>query len=159
MISNFKFIRYGVVSAVQAGCVRVVFEDEDGMVSDWLPIVGRNTKDNKDVDPLDVGEDVVCVFLPNGATSGFCLGAFYHQGNPPPHDNLNMRSVLFADGTIVSYDRAAHVLTVNCGTGTVNISASGNVNVTGDVIADGISLKNHIHPENDAGGPTGPPVG
>jgi len=41
--------------------------------------------------------------------------------------------------------------------GPVNIAATGNVNVTGDVIADGISLKNHVHPENDSGGPTDPP--
>jgi phage baseplate assembly protein V len=156
-----KIIRYGVVSAVDPAkhAVRVAFEDEDGMVSDWLPVVVPNTKKNQDVALMDVGEDVVCVFLPSGISSGFCLGAFCRQGNPPPHANPNMRSVTFEDGTVVSYDRAAHVLNINCGAGAVNIVAGGNVNVTGDVIADGISLKNHVHPENDVGGPTGPPSG
>jgi phage baseplate assembly protein V len=156
-----KTIRYGVVSAVDpAGhAVQVAFEDEDGVVSDWLPVVVRGGSKNKDYTLPDVSDRVVCAFLPNGVTAGFCLGAVYSQANRPPHDNGEMRSVTFADGTTVSYDRAAHILTINCGTGTVNIVAAGNVNVTGDVIADGISLKTHVHPENDSGGPTGPPVG
>ncbi|MDR7865168.1 MAG: phage baseplate assembly protein V [Sporomusaceae bacterium] len=158
MTSNFKFVRYGVVSGVAADRVRVAFEDEDGLVSDWLPVIVPNTKGNKDIKPMDVGEDVVCVFLPNGVSSGFCLGAFYRQGNPPPHADVNVRSVRFSDGTIVSYDRETHVLDIKCGTGTVNIVAGGNVNVTGDVIADGISLKQHVHPES-IGTQTGPPSG
>ena len=36
---------------------------------------------------------------------------------------------------------------------------SGNISATGDVTAGGISLRGHVHPENDNGGPTGAPVG
>ena len=38
--------------------------------------------------------------------------------------------------------------------GTVEITASNNVIVHGDVIADGISLKNHIHGDVESGGST-----
>ena len=57
-------------------------------------------------------------------------------------------------------NRKTSVLDINCGSGTVNVIAAGNVNVTGDVIADGISLKTHIHSGVEPGGGTsGPPVG
>lgn len=35
--------------------------------------------------------------------------------------------------------------------------SGGIENTGGDVTSDGISLKTHVHPENDNGGPTGPP--
>lgn len=38
-----------------------------------------------------------------------------------------------------------------------NLDVSGTVVGTTDVTAGGISGKNHVHPENDNGGPTGPP--
>lgn len=40
--------------------------------------------------------------------------------------------------------------------GAINITAPGNVNVNGDVIAGAISLKNHTH-TGDSGGITGGP--
>jgi len=41
----------------------------------------------------------------------------------------------------------------------MNISAPSNVNVTGDVIADGISLKTHVHSDVQSGkSDTGQPV-
>ncbi len=155
-----KTIRYGVVSAVAPNThtVRVLFEDEDTMVSDWLPVVVPCASKNKYCALPDVGDRVACAFLDNGVTAGFVLGSVYSQANPPPHSNGDMHSVEFGDGTTVSYDRSTHTLTIDA-QGPVNIIAAGNVNVTGDVIADGISLKTHIHPENDGGGPTGPPVG
>jgi phage baseplate assembly protein gpV len=42
------------------------------------------------------------------------------------------------------------------GTGSA-ATITGSVSVTDDVTAGNISLRNHVHPENDNGGPTGPP--
>jgi phage baseplate assembly protein V len=36
---------------------------------------------------------------------------------------------------------------------------SGDITATGDVTAGSVSLRGHVHPENDEGGPTGAPVG
>ena len=138
-----------------AHAVRAAFEDEDGMVSDWLPVLVTAASKNQDYALPDVGDTVVCAFLGNGISAGFCLGAVYSQANRPPHKNGDVRSVRFADGAVVSYDRKAHVLTIETN-GAVNIRAAGNVNVTGDVVADGISLKGHIHPES-VGTQTGAP--
>lgn len=43
------------------------------------------------------------------------------------------------------------------GSGGSAATITGSVSVTDDVTAGNISLRNHVHPENDDGGPTGPP--
>lgn len=153
-----NIVRVGRVSSVNpAACtVRVAFDDKDNLVSFDLPVIVPQTLKNKDYILPDVGEHVVCLFLPNGLAQGFCLGAIYSAEDVPPASDANKRVIQFEDGTRIEYDRTEHILTINA-VGPVNIIAAGNVNVTGDVVADGISLKNHVHPENDSGGPTGKP--
>jgi phage baseplate assembly protein V len=154
-----KTIRYGIVSSVDpaAHAVRVAFEDEDGMVSDLLPVLVTGSAGNKDYALPDVGDRVICAFLPNGVSSGFVLGAVYSQANLPPNADPDVRSVQFSDGATVAYNRKTHALTIST-TGSVNITTAGNVNVTGDVIADGVSLKNHTHGGVEpGGGSTGAP--
>lgn len=152
-----NLIRVGRVSAVDpaSATARVVFEAQD-LVSYDLPVLQRQTLRNKDYYLPDVGEHVVCIFLPTGNAEGFVLGAIYSDEDQPPVSSPDKRIVQFEDGTRIEYDRSTHALTINA-VGPVHIVAAGNINVTGDVIADGISLKSHVHPENDYGGPTGPP--
>lgn len=152
-----NLIRVGRVSSVnpETATVRVVFEAQ-GVVSNDLPVIQYQTLKNKDYCLPDVGEHVVCIFLPTGNADGFVLGAIYSDEDEPPTASADKRMVSFDDGTVIEYDRASHTLTIDAA-GPVNIVAAGNVNVTGDVIANGISLVNHVHPENDSGGPTGPP--
>lgn len=152
-----NLIRIGRVSAVDPAraTARVVFEAQE-VVSYDLPVIQRQTLRNKDYYLPDVGEYVVCIFLPTGNADGFILGSIYTDDDQLPASSQDKRVVQFEDGTRIEYDRASHTLTINA-VGPVNIVAAGNVNVTGDVIADGISLKTHVHLENDSGGPTGPP--
>lgn len=152
-----NLIRVGRVSSVdpKTATARVVFEAQ-GVVSYDLPVLQRQTLRNKDYWLPDVGEHVVCIFLPTGNAEGFILGAIYSDEDQPPVSSQDKRVVQFEDGTRIEYDRSTRTLTINA-VGPVNIAAAGNVNVTGDVIADGISLKNHVHPENDIGTTTGKP--
>lgn len=153
-----NLIRVGRVSSVDpaTATARVVFEAQ-GLVSYDLPVLQRQTLKNKDYCLPDVGEHVVCIFLPTGNAEGFILGAIYSDEDLPSASSADKRVVEFSDGTTVEYDRATHTLTINA-VGPVNIVAAGNVNVTGDVVADGISLKTHVH-TGVMGGPgnTGPP--
>ncbi|GAV21616.1 phage baseplate assembly protein V [Carboxydothermus pertinax] len=153
-----SLIKIGRVSSVNpnTATARVLFEAQ-GLVSHDLPVLQRQTLRNKDYWLPDVGEYVVCIFLPTGNADGFILGSIYSDDDQLPASSKDKRVILFEDGTKLEYDRASHTLTINA-VGPINIVASGNINVTGDVIADGISLKNHVHPENDLGGPTGPPL-
>lgn len=160
-----NIVRVGRISSINPSrCTARVLFDAQGIVSYDLQIIVPQTLKNKDYYLPDVGEHVVCLFLPTGNAEGFVLGAVYTDTEQVPVNNPDKRTMRFADGTVIEYDRATHTLNIDAAgpitlttTGEVKIMAAANVNVTGDVIADGISLKEHVHPENDSGGPTGPP--
>lgn len=148
-----NLVRFGKVSSVNPSLVaaRVEFEDKGGMVSHPLPIIVPGSLKNKHYHLPDVGEDVVCLFLPNGIQRGFVLGSFFNVNNPAPVSSPDKEHVTFSDGTVVEYDRGSHTLTVAV-QGTINLTAAG-----GDIKVGGISLVHHTHPDAQ-GGNTGEPV-
>ena len=174
-------IKIGEVSVIypEEGTARVVFDDDDSVVSAPLKVLHRNTFKNGDYAMPDIGEDVVCLFLPCAPEDGFIIGSFYAGEVTPPETDGNRRTVKFSDDTTVTYDRAAHALAVTMKSGTCNvkcpsITLDGNVAITGtldvagatttagitdsaDVVASGISLVNHIHTGN-MGSPTSAPL-
>jgi len=156
-----NLIRVGIVSSTspEACTARVAFGDRSSIVSYDLPVLVRGALQNKDYWMPDSGEQVVCVFLPSGNAQGFILGSLYSAKDAPPVSNSDKRHIKFSDGTAVEYDRVTHTMTIDA-KGPINIIATGNVNVTGDVTADGISLKTHVHSGVMTGsGNTGAPVG
>lgn len=148
---NFKI---GEVSSINpARCTaRVIFDDENSMVSYDLPIMQRNSMGNRDYQMPDIGEDVLCLFRSDGFEDGVIIGSFYAGDVEPPETTADRRTVVFKDGTRICYDRAAHKLTVtiagteivfdqqkgsitvpdsvtvNCTTATVNASSSVTIN-------------------------------
>ena len=106
-------IRVGEVSDIYParGTARVVFDDDDGLVSYELAILQRNTLETKDFNSVNVGEDVLCLFLPNSESDGFILGAFYAGEITLPESTEDRRTTLFKDGTRITYDMAVHRLT------------------------------------------------
>ena len=83
-------VRIGIVNSVDTEKVRVrVLYDDSGMVSDWLPVIQQKHK-AKDVSVSyyeghthsvktenwlpDVGEQVLCLYLPCWNADGFVLG-------------------------------------------------------------------------------------
>jgi len=153
-----NLIRVGIVSSINpAKCTaRVAFEDRSSVVSFDLPILVRGSFQNKDYWMPDPGEQVVCLFLPSGNAQGFILGSLYSEKDSTPVTDGNKRHVAFSDGTKIEYDRETHTLTIDAA-GPVNIVAADNINVIGDVVADGISLKTHTH--STPAGNTSPPLG
>jgi phage baseplate assembly protein V len=144
-----NIIRVGNVTAINAAGHQVRVAFGDNAVSYWLDVIVRNTYKNKDYAMPDLGEQVVCIFLPNGNSQGYILGAVYSTEDMPPVNDIDKRHVTFEDGTEIEYDRNEHALKIIIsGSGCINISAPGSVSVAGDVVADGISLKNHIHTAN-----------
>lgn len=143
-------IKIGEVSSVdpEKCTARVVFDDEDSLVSYDLQILQRNTYENHDYQMVHPGEDVVCLFLGPGQEDGFIIGSLYAGEIKPPEASLDLRTVVFSDDTRVCYDRQEHKLTVtiegteivfnrrdgsitvpnavtiNCTTATVNASSS-----------------------------------
>lgn len=112
-----RIIKIGEVSSVNpAACTaRVVFDDDDSLVSYDLPILQRNTYSNQDYQMVQPGEDVLCIFLPTGEEDGFILGSFYAGEIAPPESSQDKRTVVFSDDTRISYDRGSHELTITIG--------------------------------------------
>lgn len=182
-----NWIRIGEVSSVDTKkcTARVVFDDEDGFVSNDLPVIQRNTQDVKDYWLPAVGEDVLCLFLPCGEEDGFILGSFYADEIEPPVSSETKRCTKYPDDTVIEYDWEAHELKV---TGAKKIKVNvpdiefvGNLNVdgditnTGDIVAGGgvsadgevtamakstnIKLSTHMHPTAAPGSPSPPTPG
>lgn len=138
-----RILKIGEVSSVDhaRGTARVSFDDDDSLVSSDLQVVQRNTYENKDYAMPAVNEDVVCLFLPGGSEDGFILGSVYAGEIKPPEQDGNKRTVVFSDGTRISYDRTSHTLTATIrGTekedGTSIVATRENVNVVCSGTAD-----------------------
>lgn len=145
-----SLIKLGEISSIDPGrgTARVVFDDEDGLVSYDLPVLQRNTLKNHDFAMPDIGEDAIVLFFGEGQEDGVILGSIYAGEVTPPESTENRRTVVFDDDTRVCYDRQEHKLTVtiegteivfnrqdgsitvpnavmiNCTTATVNASSS-----------------------------------
>lgn len=145
-----SLIKLGEISSIDPGrgTARVVFDDEDGLVSYDLPVLQRNTLKNHDFVMPDIGEDAIVLFFGEGQEDGVIIGSIYAGEVTPPESTENRRTVVFDDDTRVCYDRQEHKLTVtiegteivfnrqdgsitvpnavtiNCTTATVNASSS-----------------------------------
>lgn len=107
-----KMVRIGKVSSVniEKARVQVVFEDIDNMVSVDLPLLFPQGLKNKFYAVPDIGENVLCLFIEQGLSDGFCLGSFYTDLVLPPVSNQDKVHFAFEDGTSIEYDRKEHKL-------------------------------------------------
>ena len=119
-----SLIRVGEVSSVDASkaTARVVFDDFDSIVSYDLQVICRNTFSNRDYAMPDIGEDVICLFLPTGTEAGFILGSVYAGEITPPESTVSRRCVEFLDGAKFMYDRSAHALTITIGDTAITVN-------------------------------------
>lgn len=109
-----SLIKIGEISSIDpAKCTaRVVFDDEDSIVSYDLPVLQRNSLKNHDFAMPDIGEDAIVLFFGEGQEDGVIIGSIYAGEVTPPESTENRRTVVFDDDTRVCYDRAEHKLTV-----------------------------------------------
>ncbi|MBO7173834.1 MAG: phage baseplate assembly protein V [Burkholderiaceae bacterium] len=130
-------IKIGEVSSINPtqGTARVLFDDDDSIVSFDLQVLQRNTFKNRDYAMPDVGEDVLCLFLPTGTEEGFILGSVYAGEVSPKESTGDIRSVVFADGTRIAYDRSAGELTIEI-KGTKIVANGQNVNIAAPTVID-----------------------
>lgn len=119
-------IRVAVVSSTDpaAATVRVTVPDGDGLVSHDLRILVRKVHKDKDYWMPDIGDQVLCIFLPFGLEQGFVVGSFYSSADPVPVNSQDKRHMEFSDGTTFEYDRKNNHLDVNV-KGTTTIHADG----------------------------------
>ena len=139
---------------------RAVIPDKDYKVTGPLMILESNTLKNKHQHSYAIGEQVLILFDPNSSNlnEGWILGAMYSSADIPPAQDADVETTVFSDGTKVVMNTGSGTLSIDS-PGAVNISA-GTVNITGsgDVVVSGISLVNHTHGGVvPGGGSTGKP--
>ncbi|QZP26230.1 phage baseplate assembly protein V [Pseudomonas mosselii] len=121
-------LEYGEVSAVDyLTCrIRVRLDDRDGVESYWLNVPQRNSQGTKRR-PLmpEIGEQVA-VILDRDGVGGVCLGGIYSTAEPPPVVDQDTDYVRYSDGTVVSYDRVAGVMTLDS-VGELKVRCSRNI--------------------------------
>lgn len=123
-------IQVGKVSTadVETGVVRVTFPDRDDAVSSDLPVLASGGWARGNGMPAP-GDMVLCVFLDNSQSAGFCLGSYYGKTDTAP-GNSDQRGVWFEDGSYVYYDRSSNSLRVKAAGG---VRIEGDLTVTGSV--------------------------
>ena len=125
-----NMVRVGKVTQVAAGKVRVQFRDADEMISSPLPVLFPKTHQDQMCAMPDVGEHVVCLFLPFGLEQGFVLGAFYSAADAVPVSGSDLWRLVFQDGSWIEFDRAASVLNIHAES-EVNIFAAEHITLDG----------------------------
>lgn len=106
-------LMFGTVSQIDEHNVRVRVRLPtcDNLRTAWLPVLQRNTQNNKDYGLPDVGEQVSLLLDADG-DDGVVLGAVYSEVDRPAVANRDKRRVDFADGTVVEYDRKNHAMAI-----------------------------------------------
>lgn len=120
-------MKIGIVTATNTSkCqARVKFEDLDGIVSSFLPVMQKKSLRDKQYWMPDINEHVV-VLMDENEEFGVILGAIYSDADTPPVSSQDKSHVLFDDGTSVEYDRAAHLLAIDV-KGDVLLTVTGTV--------------------------------
>jgi phage baseplate assembly protein V len=133
-LSNIAMI--GTVDQLDEANARVTVNVDD-LTTDWLPWLTRRAGPDADWWAPEPGEQVM-VLCPYGDTSqGVVLGAIYQDAFPQPANLKTLWRKQFADGSTITYDRAAHALTVDVGSGSVTVNcATANVTATTSVTLD-----------------------
>ena len=129
ILGNLIFV--GIVSSIestQLATVKVTRTDKDNKVSASFRVLQQGTHGAKSFWMPAVGDQVVCLQLPNfsgkGTGEGFVLGSVYSTADPSEESNPKARSFTAADGTFTRYD----------GAGNIEIHAAGNYKVTANRI-------------------------
>jgi len=162
-------IRLGTVARVDYVHARVRIQ-MGTILTDWLPWVTHRAGPDVTWWAPELAEQVVVLSPYGDLGQGIVLGAVYRNAFPAPEARETIHYTKYADGTEISYDRAARKLVVNA-VGEVDVLAAtkvvitapeidlvghvkiaGNVDVTGNITATGTVLdssgntNHHSHP-------------
>ncbi|KAG0188577.1 hypothetical protein DFQ28_004622 [Apophysomyces sp. BC1034] len=106
-------------------------DDDSGYLqTNWIPWFALAAGDTRDWRPPTKGEQVMLLCPMGDPAQGVALCGFYSDAYSAPAHNPDTHVRAYRDGAVVTYDAAAHVLTVDLLAGaTINVTAPGAVNV------------------------------
>lgn len=150
-----NIFRVGNVTEVDRSTARVKVQFQ-GVTTAWLPWMTGRAGAVKDWNPPSVGEQV-CVCSPSGElAAGFIMpGSINYDGQSAPDSRANVQKLTLPAGG--SYEISVGGMTLVLAGG--KLTLNGDIEVTGDVKAGTISLKNHTHIHTASEpAPTGIPI-
>ncbi|MES9901126.1 MAG: phage baseplate assembly protein V [Sedimenticola sp.] len=155
-----NLIRPGTIAEVDCTAARVRVTAGD-LLTGWLPWLTARAGADRSWWAPTVGEQVLLLCPGGNPAQGYALPGLYQTAFPPTAADADIHRTTYHDGAAVEYDTATArmAITLPAG-GTLSITADGgldiigDVTVTGDVIANGISLKHHTHGGVITGGAT-----
>lgn len=112
-------LKFGKITEVDAakGLARVAFEEDDNLVSAFIPMsVPRSAQDKYSM-PFDVNEHVWCM-MDEACEDGVIGGAIYDAGNLPVNTAAGNHIVVLDGKLTVKYDRIAQTLSLTGLSGT-----------------------------------------
>lgn len=116
-----QLLRFGVVEEVDLEKARLKVRIGQ-VLTDWLPWITSNAGHTRSWRAPSVGEQVLVMSPSGDLTAGVVLPALYQARFGPPASEADTQCVHFSDGSQVSYDARAQVMTVRLeGNGRVNV--------------------------------------
>ncbi len=158
-------LRRRLDNMIRPGTIHVVDHEQarcrvksGALLTQWLPWFSRHAGSVRDWSPPTVGEQCVIISPSGELAAGFVLVGLNSGSFPAPSSNQVLDSRTYADGTWMGYDMGRKEMTVIMTAGgkqilqiPAGIEIQGDVTITGtvtvseDVIAGGISLVEHVH--------------
>lgn len=83
------------------------------IITHWLPWLTVRAHDNKTWWAPEVGEQVLLLAPSGELAQAVVLPAIYSAHHVPAHQDVDIHEVTYKDGSILRYDRKAHILTGN----------------------------------------------
>lgn len=141
-------VLFGVVVEVDS-TNKLLKVQEGNLTTGWLPWPAETGRNYRRWRPMKKGQQLVVLCRSGDPAQGVIVGELYSDSNESPSTDDDIDLIQFINGNKIEH---------NAVTGQIHIIAKGDVHVTGDVIADGISLKKHVHKDTMPGsGKTGVP--
>lgn len=137
--------------------IRVQFQDEDGVVSNWIDVLSSSGGSTKTYMMPDMGDEVWCAMDAKGE-DGCMLGVKYNARNTPPFASNDDIGLVWPGGS-VSINKASGAVTINS-SGPVKITASAIILESGSLTHNGTDISDeHKHKDVSPGiAITGEPV-
>jgi len=124
-------LKFGIVTNINEknATARVQFQEDDGVASDWLPILQVKTLRDKFYILPDIGEQVACLMDEN-LEDGVILGAIYSAEDVCPVFSKDKIIAKFQDGSNIEINKSA---------GDLSISFN-NIKLNGKFILNGVDV-------------------
>lgn len=136
----------------------------DGPETEWIPWATARAGGDRTWWCPEVGEQVL-VGCPSGELSnGVIIGCLFQDAHPEPADSADVHRTVYADGTVVEYDRGAHRYTIDvsassgqvvvvCNTATVQAAESVTLDAPQTTCTGNLSVAGVMNVQgNGAGG-------